>query len=121
MVEPPKRSGGRRTGISAEPLREDDTEEYKRVSTPPIFTPELQVTTFAFIWLWIVWVSGILAAGSLLHSRWSAGAGHRELPDLDLKFIFQVVIPKDDAARNSLEAAMGKNVLFAHLEVRDKN
>lgn len=57
IVEPPKRSGGRRTGISAEPIKEDDT-EYKKV-----------------------------------------------------------VIPKDDATRRSLESAMRKNLLFAHLEV----
>ncbi|KAJ1364155.1 Serine/threonine-protein kinase, variant 2 [Parelaphostrongylus tenuis] len=56
MIEPPKRTGGRRTGISAEPIKEDDT-EYKKV-----------------------------------------------------------VIPKDDATRKSLEAAMSKNLLFAHLE-----
>uniref|UniRef100_A0A8R1I3U2 cAMP-dependent protein kinase regulatory subunit n=1 Tax=Caenorhabditis japonica TaxID=281687 RepID=A0A8R1I3U2_CAEJA len=56
IIEPPKRSGGRRTGISAEPIKEDDT-EYKKV-----------------------------------------------------------VIPKDDATRKSLEAAMRKNLLFAHLE-----
>ncbi|EPB74948.1 cyclic nucleotide-binding domain protein [Ancylostoma ceylanicum] len=30
MIEPPKRTGGRRTGISAEPIKEDDT-EYKKV------------------------------------------------------------------------------------------
>ncbi|RCN43263.1 cyclic nucleotide-binding domain protein [Ancylostoma caninum] len=56
MIEPPKRTGGRRTGISAEPIKEDDT-EYKKV-----------------------------------------------------------VIPKDEATRKSLEAAMSKNLLFAHLE-----
>ncbi|PAV89252.1 hypothetical protein WR25_21219 [Diploscapter pachys] len=56
MIEPPKRATGRRTGISAEPIKEDDT-EYKKV-----------------------------------------------------------VIPKDDATRQSLEAAMSKNLLFAHLE-----
>ncbi|KAK6765056.1 hypothetical protein RB195_025115 [Necator americanus] len=56
MIEPPKRTSGRRTGISAEPIKEDDT-EYKKV-----------------------------------------------------------VIPKDEATRKSLEAAMSKNLLFAHLE-----